>query len=170
MRLYSGKVPIISDTLVRALTKDGDIEVVSADEVRLDFESVLKEFIRRQRQIVDEAKTRMERNGLSYSMLGKMKSQVAKEVGFPPQDEQLPYLVDQLLTMLFHSNNVEEIFADDPVLRKKITTTIKKHTDVESELDKEVRSKIKNLQEGTASFEIEYEKVMAQIKKRKHLE
>ncbi len=170
MRLYSGKVPQISDELVRALTRDGDIEVSSTEEVKLDFESVLKEFIRRQRQITDEAKNRMERGGLSYAMLGKMKSQVCKEWGFPPHDEELPYLVDQLLTMLFHSNHVEEVFSDDPVLRKKITSVLRRHTDVESELDKEVRSKIKNLQEGTASFEIEYEKVMAQLKKRKRLE
>lgn len=170
MRLYSGKVPLIADDLVRSLTKDGDIEVISEEEVRLDFESVLKEFVRRARELVEEAKTRMERNGLSYEMLGKVKSQVAKDWGFPAQDEQLPYLVEQLLTMLFHSNNVEEVFADDPILRKKITSAIKKHTEVESELDREVRSKIKNLEEGTASFEIEYEKAMAALKKRKRLE
>lgn len=170
MRLYSGKVPLISDDLVRSLTADGDIEVISEEEVKLDFESVLKEFVRRSREVVEEAKTRMERNGLSYEMLGRVKSQVAKDWGFPPQDEQLPYLVEQILTMLFHSNNVEEVFADDPILRKKITSCIKKHTELESELDKEVRSKIKNLEEGTASFEVEYEKVMAALKKRKRLE
>ncbi len=170
MKLYSGKISLIAEDLVRKLTKDGDIEVGSEAEVRLDFESVLKEFLRRDRQIVDEAKTRMERNGLSYSMLGKMKGQVAKEMGHPPFDEQLPYLVEQLMTMLWHSNNVEDIFAEDIKLRKTATAILRKHTASGDELDREVRAKIKNLEDGTAAFEIEYEKAMAALKKRKHLE
>ena len=60
--------------------------------------------------------------------------------------------------------------ADDVVLRKAITPILRKHMDVEDELDKEVRSKIKNLSEGTASFEIEYERVMGQMKRKKRLE
>ena len=48
MKLYSGKVPFIAEDLLRELTKDEDIEVESSEEVRLDFEAVLKEFIRRQ--------------------------------------------------------------------------------------------------------------------------
>ena len=39
----------------------------------------------------------------------------------------------------------------------------------EGAFDQEVRSKIKNLQEGTASFEIEYQRVMDEIKRKKRL-
>jgi len=81
----------------------------------------------------------------------------------------LPYLLEQLLTMLMHSQNIEEVFADDVTLRKKITKIMRKHLDVEGELDAEVRSKIKNLQEGTASFEIEYQRVMDELKRKKRL-
>jgi hypothetical protein len=90
-------------------------------------------------------------------------------MGFPEPDEQLPYLVSQLLTMLFHSNNVAEVFSEDADLRKKITTVLRNHTSNTTELDREVRSKIRNLQEGTAAFEIEYERVMSQLKARKGL-
>jgi hypothetical protein len=41
--------------------------------------------------------------------------------------------------------------------------------DVENDLDREVRSKIKNLQEGTSDFEIEYARVMDQIKQKRKL-
>ncbi len=170
MRLYSGKISPIVDDLIRALTADGDIEVEEENEVRLDLEAVLKEFIRREREMVDEAKNRMQREGLGYSNLGRVRSRVAKEVGFPPQDEILPYLIDQLLNMLFHSQNVAEIYADDVMLRKKMTPVLRRHMEVEDELDQEVRSKIKNLQEGTAAFEIEYEKVMGQIKRKQGLD
>lgn len=169
MRLYSGKITPISEEIVSALASAGDIELESEEEVRLDVEAVLKEYLRLEREILDEAKNRMESRGLGYGNLGKMKSQVSRERGSPPQDEILPYLLEQILNMLFHSNNVAEIFADDTELRKKITPILRKHMEVEDELDKEVRSKIKNLEEGTASFEIEYSKVMEQIKRKKGL-
>ena len=169
MRIYSGKIPAMAEDLVKTLSSDGDIEIESEEEVRLDFEAVLKEYIRRDRQVLDEAKGRMEREGLSYGLLGKIKSQVARDLGFPGREEMLPYLVEQVMTMLFHSNNVVEVFGEDHVLRKKITTVVKRHTNLDDDLDKEVRSKIKNLSEGTASFEIEYAKVMDQLKRRKGL-
>ena len=170
MRLYSGKIGPIVDDLVRELTARNDIEVEDETEVRMDLEAVLKEFVRRERQLIDESKDRMQREGLGYSKLGKMRQRVAKEMGFPQQDETLPYLIDQLLNMLFHSSNVAEIYADDATLRKKMTPILRRHMEVETGLDAEVRSKIKNLQEGTAAFEVEYAKVMDQIKHKRGLE
>jgi hypothetical protein len=170
MRLYSGKIGPIVDDLVRELTAQNDIEIEDDAEVRMDLEAVLKEFVRRERQLIDESKDRMQREGLGYSNLGKMRQRVAKEMGFPQQEETLPYLIDQLLNMLFHSNNVAEIYADDATLRKKMTPILRRHMEVESGLDAEVRSKIKNLQEGTAAFEVEYAKVMEQIKHKRGLE
>jgi hypothetical protein len=169
MRLYSGKVGALADDIVRALTQGQAIEVVSEDEVRLDIEAVLKEYLRLDREVVDEAKNRLEARGMGHGQLGRIKAQVAKERGAPPTEETLPYLLDQILNMLFHSNNVEEIYAEDVELRTKLTPILKKHMDVEDELDQEVRSKIKNLEEGTSSFEIEYSRVMDQIKRKRGL-
>jgi len=174
MRLYSGKIGSIAEDVLRALTTDDPehgaaIEIESGDEVRLDIEAVLKEYLRLEREITDEAKNRMEARGLGYAKLGRVKSQVAKERGAPPSDEILPYLLDQILNMLFHSNNVAEIFAEDVVLRTAITPILKKHMDVEGDLDREVRSKIKNLEEGTATFEVEYQRMMDQMKRKKGL-
>ncbi|GAB5548163.1 MAG: DUF507 family protein [Sandaracinaceae bacterium] len=169
MRLYSGKVPVIADEIIGTLVKDQDIEVGDHAEVKLDIEAVMKEYLRQDREILEEAKNRMEIRGLPYSQLGKMKSMVARERQVPIGDEMLPYVLEQLLTMLFHSQNVEEVFSDDIVLRKKMTKIMRRHLDLEGELDQEVRSKIKNLQEGTASFEIEYQRVMDEIKRKKRL-
>ncbi|MCB9591190.1 MAG: DUF507 family protein [Sandaracinaceae bacterium] len=169
MRLFSGKIPIISEEIVRTLIEDSDIETDAREEVRLDIEAVLKEYLRQDRGVLEEAKTRMEVRSLPYSQLGKMKTAVARERQIPIGEDMLPYLLDQLLTMLFHSSNVEEIFAEDTTLRKKMTKIMKRHLDVEGELDQEVRSKIKNLQEGTATFEIEYQRVMNDIKRKKRL-
>lgn len=169
MRLYSGKIPVIAEEIVQALVKDGDIETEKVEEVRLDLEAVMKEYLRQERQVVDEAKNRMEIRGLPYGQLGKMKAAVARERQIAIGEDVLPFLLEQILTMLFHSANVEEVFAEDIVLRKKMTSIMRRHMEVEGELDREVRSKIKNLEEGTASFEIEYQRVMDELKRKKRL-
>lgn len=169
MRLFSGKIPVIAQEVVTKLNTDGDMECTDPNEVIKDVESVLNEYLRAERRVVDEAKNRMEARGMSYSDLGKVKSQAARDLKLPVGEDVLPYLLEQILEMLFHSSNVDEVFAEDTTLRKKITQILRRHMDVEQELDREVRSKIKNLEEGTASFETEYARVMDQLKRNKKL-
>jgi hypothetical protein len=169
MRLYRGKVEPIAEEILHTLKQAGDIDLESENEAKLDIEAVLKEYLRLDKEIVEEAKNRMEVRGLGYSNLGRVKSQVAKERGGPGGEDVLPYLLEQILNILFHSGNIAEIYAEDGDLRKKITPILRKHMDVENDLDREVRSKIKNLQEGTSDFEIEYTRVMEQIKQKKRL-
>jgi hypothetical protein len=169
MRLFSGKIPTIAQEVVTTLSAAQDIETNAPNEVALDIESVLKEYVRAERRVIDEAKTRMESRGMSYGELGRVKSQVAREMMIPIGEDTLPYLLDQILEMLFHSSHVEEVFADDAALRRKVTAILRKHMDVEAELDREVRSKIKNLEEGTAAFETEYQKTLDGLKRSKRL-
>jgi uncharacterized protein len=169
MRLYRGKIETIAEDIIRSLREAGDIELENEAEAKVDIESVLKEYLRLDKEIVEEAKNRMEIRGLGYSNLGRIKSQVAKERGGPGQDDILPYLLEQILNILFHSANIEEIYAEDAELRKKLTPILRKHMDVENDLDREVRSKIKNLQEGTSDFDVEYARVMEQIKQKRRL-
>ena len=169
MRLYRGKIEAIAEDVIRTLCSQELIEVESEAEAKLDIESVLKEYLRLDREIVEEAKNRMEARGLGYSNLGRVKGQIAKERGTAEGEETLPYLLEQILNILFHSNNVGEIFAEDTELRKLVTPILRKHMDVDTDLDREVRSKIKNLEEGTSTFDVEYARVMEQIKQKHRL-
>lgn len=164
MRLYRGKVEVIAEEIIRTLRSHGDVDLEDENEARLDVEAVLKEYLRLDREVVDEAKTRMEIRSLPYGQLGRMKSQVAKERGAPQHDEILPYLLEQILNLLFHSNNIAEIYAEDVDLRRRITPVLRKHMEVDTELDREVRSKIRNLKEGTTEFDVEYARVMDNLK------
>ena len=51
------------------------------------------------------------------------------------------------------------------MLRQKIHVVMKKHLDVDDEIDKEARSRLKHLQEGTRAFDIEYNKTVEQIRR-----
>lgn len=169
MRLYSGKIAPIAEEIITTLVRSNAIEVASEAEARLDIEAVLKEYARQERDLVEAAKNQMETRGLGYSALGKVKSTIAREKKIPTGDDALPFLLEQILHILFHSSNIDEVFADDIELRTKITAILKKHMTADSGLDAEVRKKIKNLEEGSQSFEIEYAKVMEQLKRTKGL-
>jgi hypothetical protein len=84
-------------------------------------------------------------------------------------DETLDYLLDQVVEMLMHSNNVEEVFASDVDLRRRMAPIFKKHMAVDTALDTEVRAQLRHVKEGTREWEVEYSRVLEQVKRRKGL-
>ncbi|HKA89388.1 MAG TPA: DUF507 family protein [Haliangiales bacterium] len=166
MRLYSTKVPALAAEIVRTLIAEQAIEVENAGEVELDVAAILKEYVRVDRELSDKAKDVMEKRGLAYGQFSKIKRSLAEEKDFGLGEEGLTWICNQLLEMFMHSANVDEVFADDPTLRRLIKDVLKKHMGVDEELDAEVRQRIKNLEEGTASWELEYSRVMDQIKQK----
>lgn len=170
MRLFTGKVPIIAAEITRILIDDEDIETDAPEEVELDITAVLKEYIRTDRELTEKAKDLCEARSLPYSAFPKLKRQIADQRGFLVGDEAIDYIMDQLIGVFMQSQFVDEIFAEDHDLKRKMRNVIRRHTEIEDEIDKEARAKIKNLQEGTRDWEIEYGKAMAQVKRRRGLE
>ncbi len=169
MRLFSGKVSIIAREICEALTRDNDIEVTDKEEVILDVEAVLKEYLRLEREIVDRVKDLLESRKLPYAQFGRLKKQVADERGIGIGEESIEYLCNQVIGSFMHSVHVEEVFGEDHDLRRKMVGILRKHMAVDEEVDKETRDKIRNLEEGTRTWDIEYQKVMEQIKKKRGL-
>ena len=50
-------------------------------------------------------------------------------------------------------------------MRRKMIQVFRSHLDIDDELDQEVRRRIKNLTEGTAAWEVEYTKILEQLKR-----
>jgi hypothetical protein len=170
MKLYSAKIPSVAEELIRTLAEAGDIEVENAPEAQLDVEAILKEYLRMDRELSDRAKDVLEQKKLPYGQFGKVKRAMAEEREFGIGEEATAWIANQMLETFMHSAHIEEVFADDVVLRKKIRDVLKKHMMVDEELDEEVRRRIKNLAEGTQTWEIEYAKVMEQMKRKHGLE
>jgi uncharacterized protein len=170
MKLFSGKVGIIAAEIATVLIDEKDIETESPAEVELDVEAVLKEYLRTDRDLTEKAKDLCEQRGLPFSAYLKVKKQLADQRGFVVGDEAVDYIMEQIIRSFMHSQFVEEIFSEDHDLKRKMRVVIKRHTDIEEEIDEEVRNKIKNLTEGTRDWEIEYGKVLANVKRRKGLE
>jgi hypothetical protein len=164
MKLYSGKVDSIATEIVAKLQQDGDIEVSEVHEAELDVAAVLKEYLRVDRELTERAKDIMEIRGLPYSAFGRTKRTLAEQKEFGLGEEGITWIINQLLETFMQSKHLEEIYADDATLRRKVRDVLKKHMAVDEELDMEVRQRIKNLEEGTQTWEIEYARVMEQIK------
>jgi uncharacterized protein len=169
MRLHAAKVPQIAAEMMTALTAQGDVECESPKEVQLDIEAVLNQFVQDEQEINDKARDLIAARNLPPSELGKMKRLLADERKVKLGDEAIDYLLDQLVEMLMHSNNVDEVFAEDVELRRKMREPLRRQAAIEEELQAEVRSHLKHVKEGTSVWEVEYRRMMEDIKRRKGL-
>ena len=171
MKLFSGKIPALAHDLVAALVQSNAIEVLPEEvhEVEMDVESVLKEYVRAEREITDRARDVIATQKRDYSELKKIRGQIARERGFGVDDGMIEYLIAQLIEALIHSRHVEEVFGMDNDLVVHMSPVLRKHLAADEELDGEVRRRIKNLQEGTSSWDIQYRKVMEELKRTKKL-
>src|SRR5262249_38050765 len=97
MRLYSGKIPAVASEIIQSLTDAGDIEPGDPAEAQLDVESVLKEFLRMEREITDRTKDILESRNLPYGQFGKVKRAVAEERGFGLGEEGINWICNQIL-------------------------------------------------------------------------
>lgn len=167
MRLSRGQVPQVSRQMVQALVAAEDIEVADQREVIRDFESVMNTYLGQVDQVVSRARDLVQQRGLPQGEFGRIKRLAAEQAGIKIDDDGIDYLLDQLLAMLMHSGSVEEVFAEDHEIKRRIRVFLRAEEQAHDNLDAEVRSKLKHVKEGTRMWEIEYERMMADIKRRR---
>jgi hypothetical protein len=169
MRLYSGKVHALADECVRALVQAKDIEVESSHEVVRDLESVLNGYVAAEREVNDRAKQLLEARSMPVSELGRLRRLTAEQRGIKIGEEMLDYLLDQCIEMLMHSANVEEVYAEDHVLRRSMRPVFRKYLELDEAVEAEVRGKLKHVKEGSRDWDVEYRRMMEDIQRRKGL-
>lgn len=170
MKLYRAKIETVARELIERLVTDGDIEVTNRPEAEVDIQSVLKEYLRLEREITEEAKDALAARQLSYGQFGKIKRLLAEQKGVGLGEESIGWMCNQIVETFMQSAFVEEVFATDSDLRRKMREILRKHMMVDEELDAEVRQRIRNLEEGTNTWDVEYGKVMEQIRRKRGIE
>jgi hypothetical protein len=135
----------------------------------MDLSAIMREYLANEERVNQATREALERRGYDYSKFNQVKREMADVRGFKMGDEGIEYVINQMIEFLLISRNVEEVFAADNVLRSKIHLVMKKHLDVDDEIDKEARSRLKHLQEGTSAFDIEYNKTVEQIRRARGL-
>jgi hypothetical protein len=169
MRLFSGIVPQLSEEIVKALLENRDIEAEEKKEVVRDAVSVFENYMQLDREATEKAKDLLQARSLPQSEFQRVRKLAAEQKGIKIGDEMMDYLLDQLIEILMHSNNVDEVYAEDHGLRRTMRPVLKKFLDIDAELDGEVRGKLKHVQEGSRTWEVEYQRIMGDIQRRKGL-
>lgn len=165
MKLYNARVPLVAQDIIRKLVTDEDIEVENLQEAQLDVEAILREYLRVDRELTERAKDFMEKRGLAYNQFSRIKRGFAEDLSLSTDEEVIGYLTNQILESFMHSFHIAEVFTEEGPLRRKVQQLLQKHMMLEDELDQEVRQRIKNLEEGTGQWEVEYQKTMEQLKR-----
>ncbi len=155
--------------MLQQLLEQGDIETENPKEVELDLAAVLNQYIRDEAEITEKARELMGRRGLPSSQLGQIKRQLAEQRKFKIGDEAIDYVVDQLIEFLMHSHNVEEIYAPDHRLRRLLREPLRQLQSVDGSIDAQVRDRMKHVQEGSALWEVEYQRILEDVRRRKGL-
>ena len=171
MRVYPKLVPIIAREVIQRLTQDSDIEVepIRAADAELDLAAIMREYLANEERVNQATREALERRGYDFSKFNQVKREMADVRGFKLGDEGIEFLINQMLEFLLISRNVEEVFSDDNVMRPKVLQVMKKHLDIDEDIDREARGRLKHLQEGTSAYEIEYQKVLEQIRRARGL-
>lgn len=169
MRLFSGKIAPLSEELVKSLVENQEIECISQKEVVLDLESVFKSYLEADRDATERAKDMLQARALPQSDFARIKKLIAEQKGIKVGDDILDYLLDQLIEMLMHSHHVDEVYGEDHALRRTMRPALRKHLDIDVQLDTEVRGQLKHVSEGTRTWEVEYQRVMGDIQRRRGL-
>ncbi|HEY6723465.1 MAG TPA: DUF507 family protein [Polyangiaceae bacterium] len=169
MRLSSAKIPAMAAEMVSLLTSAGDIETSSPREVQADLESVLGQYVRDESEVNEKAKELLAARGLPPTEFAKLKKLVAGDRKIKLGDDAIDYLLDQLVEMLMYSQHVDEVFAEDVQLRLRMRTPLRKAAADELKLQEAVRGQLKHVEEGTAIWEVEYQRMMDDIRRRKGL-
>lgn len=169
MKLHSARVPQMAAEMLDGILKAKDIETDAPAEVRADIEAVLNQYIRDELAVTEKAKDLVAQRSLPQSEFSRIKKLVADERKIKLGDDGVDYLLDQLVEMLMHSSNVEEVFAEDYELRRKMREPLRKQLADEQSLVDEVRGQLKHVQEGTGLWEVEYRRMMEDMRRRKGL-
>jgi hypothetical protein len=101
--------------------------------------------------------------------MGRIRRLVADKKGVAIGDDVVDYLLDQIAAMLMYSNAVEEVFVEDVDLRRRMAPILKREMAMDEQLEQETRARLKHMQEGTRTWEVEYQRVMEDIRRRKGL-
>src|SRR5207344_1213114 len=171
MRLYPKVIPVISRETIQQLMQDGDVEVepMRIADAEMDLSAIMREYLTNEERVNQATREALERRGYDHGRFNQVKREMADVRGFKMGEEGIEYVIGQMIEFLLVSRNVEEVYAEDTSLRKKISVIFKRHLDVDEEIDREARARLKHLQEGTSAWEIEYNKTIELLRRSRGL-
>lgn len=167
MWLTRARLPGLAATIVRSLVDNQLIETESPQNVQEDVLAVLEQYVRDEQQLSTRARDLAAGRGGSPAEQSRIRRELARQQGIGVGDEAIDYLLAQLVEMLMHSGNVDEIFAEDHQLKLAMRTPLRKEEAAAEQMDEVVRKRLKHVEEGSSQWEIEYQRMREEVTRRK---
>jgi hypothetical protein len=168
MWLTRAKLPAIASAIVKPLVDAQLIETEAPAEVQADVLAVLEQYLRDEDQLSQKARDLAAARGAGPSDQSRIKRELAKQQGVGVGEETIDYLLAQLVEMLMHSANVEDVFAEDHQLKLAMRTPLRKEEASADLVDEAVRKRMKHVTEGTSQWEIEYRRLREEMTRRRN--
>jgi hypothetical protein len=171
MKLYRTRIPAIARQVIEEFAGDGSIEVLAENrtEAETDLVAIMEEYLRRDMDLRDSVREHMSRRAVPYDRYGKVRSSMAQEAQHPTGNEVERFLARQFVENFMISRFIEEVYADDVALMKRIRAVLESYDVDESAIRDEAREKVKNLAEGTVDYEIALSHAVKEVKKKRGL-
>ena len=168
MKLYKVKIPTIAKSVIETLCNEGAIEVELENraESEKDLVAIMEEYIRRDAEMREAVKEHMSQANVPYDQFGKVRTQFSERWGLPSGDEVQRFLARQFIENFMISRFVDEVYAEDKELYKRVREIVEGHDVDERALRQEAADQIRNISEGTVDYEIALSKAMRDVKKR----
>lgn len=168
MKLYRSRIPAIAHAAVSRLVTDGDIEVdpPNREEAERDLVAIMEMYVKADADLREGVRDVMERKGISYDQYGKTRSELAEQRGHPTGDDVERFLARQFLENFMISPFVNEVYAEDKDLYKKLVEVLKAHDVDERALRAEAEERIKNIPEGSVERQDALNRALKEVRKR----
>ena len=168
MKIYRRVIPKIAKDVVRTLLANQavDVEDGRRDEAELDIAGVMVAYLNDVDQVTNDAKEALQRHQLGIENLGRIKRGIANTRNVTLGDDAKDFVINGIIKALYESKYIEEVYLEDHELRVLILAAMDKYLGVDEELDREVRGRLRNLREGTPEWELEYSRLISQMRHR----
>ncbi len=168
MKLYQAKVPLIAQEVIATLVKEGSIEVApdSRQEAELDLVAIMEEYLRRDRALRERVREYMHERAVPYDQYGRVRGRMADSWNHPTGDDVEKFLSRQFVENFMISHFIEEVFAEDSALYKRILELLREYHVDERAIREEAQQKVKNVREGTVEYEIALSQAIREVKQR----
>ena len=168
MKLYNTRIPAIANAVVTTLVQEGAIEVdpENRPEAEKDLIAIMEEYRRRDNQLRDAVKEHMAALSLPYERYGKVRQELADQWDHPLNNKVEGFLARQFMENFMISRFVDEVFAEDGELYKRIQSIVKKFDVDEAALRTEAEERIKNVRKDSVEYEAALERALKEVRKR----
>ena len=171
MRLYRSQVPRLAEDIINTLSLEGDIIVLAEDkdDAQRDVAAIMEEYLRQESRVVQRTREEMERRQITYDQFGRVKGSIADASKHPTGDDGIRWIAGQIIENFMISRYIDEVFGNDREMRKTVMRLFRKHLIEEAELDREVKGRLKNIRPGSPQWDIEYKRVMSEVRRKRGL-